>query len=150
MENNLRGMFQLMARRFGLLSERCCETCCGDRLTVMQSHVLFEIKRRHNPSIQDVANALGMDVTTFSRQAKTLAEKGLIKKTPAPSDNRIQILSLTPEGAALEQSVDEQVNETLRQLLSHLSDFERESVIRSIGLLNDAMQKSNLCCIPPK
>jgi DNA-binding MarR family transcriptional regulator len=77
-------------------------------------------------------------------------ERGLVKKTPEPNDNRIQILSLTPEGEAIDQSIDFQVNKNLYNVLEHLSDFERESVIRSIKLLNDSMEKSNTCCIPPR
>ncbi|WP_029192528.1 MarR family winged helix-turn-helix transcriptional regulator [Paenibacillus harenae] len=146
--NNLRAMFLVLARRFGFLSELCCENCCGQEISLVQSHILFEIKNQHNPSIQDVANALGADITTFSRQVKALAEKGLVKKTPHQDDNRVQILSLTPEGEAVNLGIDIQVNQNLYDVLSHLSDFERDSVIRSIGLLNDAMLKSKSCCTP--
>ncbi|MGI2295942.1 MarR family winged helix-turn-helix transcriptional regulator [Paenibacillus sp. GXUN7292] len=148
-ENNLRAMFLILARRFGFLSEQCCDNnCCGQEISLTQSHILFEIKQQNNPSIQDVSNALGVDITTFSRQVKALVEKGLVKKTPHPDDNRIQVLSLTPEGEAINLSIDVQVNQNLYEVLSHLSDFERESVIRSIGLLNDAMLKSKSCCTP--
>jgi DNA-binding MarR family transcriptional regulator len=150
MDNNLRSMFQILARRFGFLSEQCCENCCRESISLMQSHILFEIKKQHKPSIQDIANELGVDITTFSRQIKALVERGLVKKTPEPNDNRIQILSLTPEGEAIDQSIDFQVNKNLYSVLEHLSDFERESVIRSIKLLNDSMEKSNICCIPPR
>ena len=149
MEANLREAFQLLARRFGFLCENCC--CCGEKeVSLMQSHILFEINRLHQPSVQEAANALGVELTTFSRQIKALVERGLVKKSPHPSDNRVQILGLTPEGSAVERRIHNQVNGMLQEVLSHLSDFERESVIRSIYLLNEAMQKSRTCCIPPR
>ena len=49
-----------------------------------QSHILFEIRRRGSPSMQQVAEELGMDVTTFSRQAKSLEGKGLIVRQVSP------------------------------------------------------------------
>ena len=148
--NNLRGMFQMVVRRFGFLNDQCCESCCGQEVSTMQSHILYEISRQMNPSIQDVANALGLDITTFSRQVKALVEKGLVKKTPNPSDNRVYILSLTEKGTTVEESINNEMNTYLNKILSHLSDYEKESVIRSIKLLDDAMRKSDDYCCSPK
>lgn len=148
MQHNLRAEFLIMARRFGFLSENCCDNCCGQEISLIQSNILFEINNQHNPSIQNVSNALGVDITTFSRQVKSLVERGLVKKTPHPDDNRIQILSLTPDGESIHRNIDIQMNQNLYDALSHLSDFERESIFRSIKLLNEAMLKSNSCCTP--
>lgn len=144
---SLRTTFQLLTRSFGLLSENCCESCCGQDLSMVQSHILYEIKRQHHPSMQDAANALGADITTFSRQVKTLVEKGYVKKTPDPNDNRINILSLTAAGEEAETAMESTMNENLEQIMSRFSDFERQSIINSLNLLNRAMQESELCCI---
>lgn len=147
-QQDLRAMFLVLARRFGFLSEQCCDNCCGPEITLQQSHILFEIKRLNKPSVQEVANSLGVDITTFSRQVKALVEKGFVNKTPHPDDNRIQVLTLSAQGEAINSNLDRQVNSNLQQVLSNMSAFERESVIRSIGLLNDAMLKSDSCCSP--
>lgn len=147
--NNLRGLFQMVVRRFGFLNDQCCENCCGQEVSTIQSHILYEVSRQTNPSMQDVAGALGLDITTFSRQVKTLVEKGLVKKTPHPNDHRVNILSLTDIGREIEYNINNEMNKYLNQILSHLSDYEKESVVRSISLLDDAMRKSeNNCCSP--
>lgn len=148
--NNLRSVFQMIVRRFGLLNERCCEDCCGDDISLVQSHILYEISRQNSPSMQDVAGALGLDITTFSRQIKTLSERDLVKKTPHPNDNRVNLLSLTSKGEATEQKINQEMNHSLQQIFSPLSDFERETVIRSLFLLDEAMRKSESSCCPPK
>jgi len=148
--NNLRSLFQMIVRRFGFLNEQCCENCCGEEISLLQSHILYEIKRQNDPSMQEVAGALGIDITTFSRQIKTLVDRELVKKTPHPNDNRINILSLTEKGETMELNIDQEMNHYLSQILSHLSEYERESVIRSVKLLNDAMKKSESYCCPPK
>lgn len=150
MSTNLRTTFQLLIRRYGTLSENCCENCCDSGTSLEQSNILHEIKRQHNPSMQEIANALGIDITTFSRQVKTLIERRLVKKTPDPQDNRIQILSLTEEGEKLNTDIDQQVNSNLEQVLSQLSEFERQSVINALHLLDKAMVQSYVCCPPPK
>jgi Transcriptional regulators len=147
---NVRNMFQLLSRNFGLINEQCCDNCCGQAISLVQCHILNEINRQHHPSMQEIASALGMDITTFSRQIKTLVDKGLVKKTPHPADNRINILSLTPEGLEIENSINVTVNAQLNGVFSTMSEFERETVIRSIKLLNDAMQNTAFCCIPPR
>ncbi|MFD1779019.1 MarR family winged helix-turn-helix transcriptional regulator [Fredinandcohnia salidurans] len=148
--NNLRSLFQMVVRRFGFLNEQCCENCCGEEISLLQSHILYEIKRQNDPSMQEVAGALGIDITTFSRQIKTLVDREIVKKTPHPNDNRVNILSLTEKGETMEINIDQEMNHYLSQILSHLSEYERESVIRSVKLLNDAMKKSESYCCPPK
>jgi DNA-binding MarR family transcriptional regulator len=150
MEMNLRTTFQLLIRRYGTLSEKCCDNCCDSGTTLIQSDILHEIKRQHNPSMQEIAYALDIDITTFSRQVKTLVERRLVKKTPDPQDNRIQILTLTPEGEILNTEIDKKVNSDLEQVLSQLSEFERHSVVNALDLLEKAMLQSYVCCPPPK
>lgn len=150
MEMNLRTTFQLLIRRYCTLSEKCCDNCCDSGTTLMQCNILHEIKRQHNPSMQEIAYALDTDITTFSRQVKTLIERRLVRKTPDPQDNRIQNLSLTPEGDILNTEIDKQVNSDLEQVLSQMSEFERQSVISALHLLEKAMLQSHACCPPPK
>jgi DNA-binding MarR family transcriptional regulator len=147
---NVRNLFQILSRNFGLLHEQCCESCCGQEVSLVQSHILYEINRQHKPSMQEISSKLGMDITTFSRQVKTLVEKGFVKKTPHPEDNRINILALTPEGLAIENSINLTVNAQLNSVLSAMTPFERETVLRSIQLFNETIQQSPSCCVPPK
>lgn len=142
---NLRGMFQIMTRRFGLLNKNCCSTG-GCDISLIQSHILYEIDQQHNPSMQQIAETLGIDITTFSRQVQSLVKMSLVKKTPDPNDRRIHILSLTTEGKYIATTIDQQMNNFLNEVFSHMNDFEKETVVRSIKLLNDAMAKSSACC----
>ncbi|MDF1510143.1 MarR family winged helix-turn-helix transcriptional regulator [Robertmurraya sp. DFI.2.37] len=142
---NLREIFQIMARRFGFLNKNCCSVG-GSEISLTQSHILYEIDRQHQPSMQQIAETLGIDITTFSRQVQSLIKMNLVQKTPAPEDKRVQILSLTIEGKYVAKTIDEQMNLFLNEVFSHMNDFEKETVIRSIKLLNDAMSKSSMCC----
>jgi len=98
--------------------------------------------------MQQVADALGMDITTFSRQIQNLVKRGLVKKTPLPEDRRVYTLSLTAEGKSVAAAIDQEINRYLDEIFSHMSEFEKETVIRSIKLLNECMGKSSVCCKP--
>ncbi|MHA6532586.1 MarR family winged helix-turn-helix transcriptional regulator [Paenibacillus sp. BAC0078] len=146
---NTRELFQIMTRRFGLLNKNCC-TIGGSDITPVQSHILYEIDRQHNPSMQQIAETLGTDITTFSRQVQSLIKMGLIKKTPVPTDRRISTLLLTVQGKYVATTIDSQMNSYLEEVFSYMSEFEREMVIRAVRLMNDAMAKSERCCRPVK
>jgi DNA-binding MarR family transcriptional regulator len=145
---NVRELFQIMTRRFGFLNKNCC-SAGGCDISLIQSHILYEIDRQHKPSIQKVAEALGTDITTFSRQVQSLIKMKLVKKTPDPDDRRVNLLSLTTEGKYVAASIDQQMNDYLNEIFSHMNDFEKDTVIRSIKLLNEAMAKSGQCCSTP-
>lgn len=142
---NIRELFQVMTRRFGLLNKNCC-SAGGFEISLIQSHILYEIDHQHKPSMQQIAETLGTDITTFSRQVQSLVKMNLVKKTPDPTDRRISILSLTTEGKFVATMIDQQINSFLNEVFSYMSEFEQETVIRSIKLLNNAMAKSSACC----
>ncbi|MBS4203685.1 MarR family winged helix-turn-helix transcriptional regulator [Lederbergia citrea] len=144
---NIRGMFQIMTRRFGLLNKNCC-SIGGCEISLIQSHILYEIDNQNKPSMQQIAETLGTDITTFSRQVQSLVKMNLVKKTPDPVDKRISILSLTTEGKYIAATIDQQMNAFLSEVFSQMNEFEKETVIRSIQLLNNAMAKSSACCKP--
>ncbi|KAF6589071.1 winged helix-turn-helix transcriptional regulator, partial [Paenibacillus sp. EKM208P] len=77
----------------------------------VQSHILYEIDRQHKPSMQQIAETLGTDITTFSRQVQSLTKMNLVEKTPDPSDRRVYTLSLTVEGKYVATTIDTQMND---------------------------------------
>lgn len=148
MEPNLRELFQVFSRRFGFLNKDCCQAG-GHNISLVQSHILYEVERQHEPSMQQVAESLGTDITTFSRQVQSLIKINLISKTPDPKDRRISILSLTKEGKEVAENIDGQMNQYLDDIFSNMSLEEQEMVIRSIQLLNKSMEKTTKCCTTP-
>jgi DNA-binding MarR family transcriptional regulator len=152
---SVREELQLFVRRFGLLNASCCEECCGEQVSMAQGHILFEIRRAGNPTMQQVAEELGMDITTFSRQAKSLEGKGLITRQVSPGDRRVNLLALTPAGEEVMGRIDRYMTDSIEQLFSSMTPFEKESVIRALGLLNESLgrtacpdgaAKNNIAC----
>ena len=142
---SVREELQIFVRRFGLLNANSCEECCGEQVSMPQGHILFEIRRKGNPSMQQVADELGMDITTFSRQAKSLEGKELIVRRVSPDDRRVNLLMLTPAGEEVMERIDRYMAEKIERIFSTMSSFEKESVIRSLQLLNSALAKTDCC-----
>ncbi|WP_391118358.1 MarR family winged helix-turn-helix transcriptional regulator [Psychrobacillus sp. L3] len=144
---NKRELFQVLTRRFGLLNKNCCSIGSMD-ISSVQSHILYEIDKQTSPSMQQIAETIAMDITTFSRQVQTLIKMELVNKTPSSKDKRVYILSLTVQGKFVATTIDQSMNAYLEEVFSHMNEFEIETVIRSIKLLNQAMSKSSVCCTP--
>jgi DNA-binding MarR family transcriptional regulator len=142
---SIREELQLFERRFGLLNASCCEECCGEQVSMVQGHILFEIRRVGNPSMQQVAEELGMDITTFSRQVKSLEGKGLVVRCVSPDDRRVSLLGLTHVGEEVMGRVDRYMTDRIERIFSCMTAFERETVVSSLGLLNSALAKTDCC-----
>ena len=139
---SIREQLQIFTRRFGLLNASCCDECCGEQVSLVQSHLLFEVRRAGNPSMQRVAEELGMDITTFSRQVKGLEIKGLVVRRVSSEDRRVSLLGLTAAGKLVLEKIDRYMAGKLERVFECMSNFERETVVRSLGLLNDAVSRS--------
>ncbi len=147
--SSVRETLQIFVRRFGLLNAECCDRCCGEQVSMVQSHILSEVRRMGNPSMQRVAEELGMDVTTFSRQVKSLETKGLVSRQSWPDDRRVSLLGLTGEGEQVMNKIDLYMAARIERIFSHLTPFERETVVRSLELLNVAVAREdgkNIAC----
>ncbi|HSP22378.1 MAG TPA: MarR family winged helix-turn-helix transcriptional regulator [Planococcus sp. (in: firmicutes)] len=142
-----RELFQTMVKRFGLLNRNCCEVGSLD-ISMVQSQILYEISKRRNAPMQEVADALGTDISTFSRQIQNMIKLDLIKKSPSEADKRIYLLSLTEQGKKVAQEIQKEMESHLDEIFSHMNEFEKETVLRSMALLNQAMAKSSVCCKP--
>lgn len=145
--DNKRELFQVLTRRFGLLNKNCCSVGAID-ISSVHSHILYEIDKQHEPTMQQIAETLAIDVTTFSRQIQTLIKMELVTKSPSLNDKRYYVLALTTQGKFMASTIDASMNDYLNEIFSHMNEFEQETVLRSIKLLNNAMSKSSVCCTP--
>ncbi len=144
---DVRAILQVTMRRFGMLNKNCCSV--GDHdISQVQSHILYELARAEGPSMQQVAETIGMDITTFSRQIQTLVKLELVEKRQSAEDKRVYHLYLTENGKKVEREINQQMLHYLTNVFTHLSEKESEEVVESLKVLNAAMSKSNMCCKP--
>jgi DNA-binding MarR family transcriptional regulator len=143
---NIRETLQLLVRRFGLFQKEGAQ-CCG--VSVMQSHILYELRKRPNQSLLDLAGILGVDTSTLSRQIQQLVELGLVNRTPDPKDRRYVLLSLTQAGEKMDSDIANQMTDYIRNLLKFIPEEKHQQVKESLELLCAAMRQSPDCCTPP-
>jgi DNA-binding MarR family transcriptional regulator len=88
LRRSARGMTQLYDTGMG-----------GGGLKVTQMPILVGLGAGGSMPVGTLADALGLDRTTLTRNLKLLEQRGLVTTAPHPDDARVRIVSLTPEGA---------------------------------------------------
>lgn len=112
--------------------------CCG--VTLAQCHSLLELSRREH-SLTALADALDLDTSTLSRTVESMVKAGLCERTTVADDRRSVRLALSALGRSKVNTINQTCDEYYGKVLEPLSDSDRRQVIRSVGLLADAMRR---------
>ena len=83
------------------------------------------------------AQAIGADKSRIISDLDELQERGLIKRQPDDADRRVHLLWLTPEGSALQESVQSAIRRREKQILALLPPGDREAFLRSLQALSE-------------
>ncbi len=143
---NVREVFQLLVRRFGILQKDSSQ-CCG--ISVIQSHVLYELHKRPNISLNDLSQMLCIDTSTLSRQIQNLVELEMVNRSPDPKDRRYVVLSLTEKGEQQQEEIARQMELYVQNIFQQIPQEKHQQVLESLTLVSEAMSKSADCCTPP-
>ncbi|MBY6037808.1 MarR family transcriptional regulator [Fictibacillus nanhaiensis] len=135
---DVRNLFHVLNRRFSLLQKNGFREE-GIDISLIHSHILFEIDKHTQPSMQQLADLLGIDITTFSRQIQTLVKANLVKKRAKQEDKRVYVLSLTQKGKQTADQIDTIINTHLERVFLKLNDFEKDTIIHSLKIVTKAM-----------
>jgi DNA-binding MarR family transcriptional regulator len=83
-----------------------------------------------------LAQAIGADKSRIIADLDELQERGLIQRRPDAADRRVHLLSLTPAGSQLRQSVQSAIRRREEQILARLPPTDREAFVRSLQALS--------------
>lgn len=130
---------RILFRRLNLLNASCCDECCSEQVSMAQCNILREVRLHPGLSMHCIAEELGMDITTLSRQIKSLEAKDVVFRHALPRDRRVSLLELTPAGIEVLERIDAYLSKRIAGIFDRMSGFEQETVIGSLALLNNAM-----------
>jgi DNA-binding MarR family transcriptional regulator len=82
-----------------------------------------------------LAQAIHADKSRIIGVLDELQERGLIQRQPDEADRRVHLLSLTPAGDQLRQSVEAGIRRQEEQVLAALPPADRDAFLRSLKFL---------------
>lgn len=87
----------------------------------------------------DLAAETLLDLSTVSRQIRSLVDRGLVERRPDPEDRRGALLSATEAGLTAVQQYREQRDHEMDLMLADWSARDREELVRLLGRFNDEL-----------
>ena len=82
-----------------------------------------------------LANKLGLDASTLTRNVNKLLMLQYLSKTTSQYDKRIQTIHLTKKGSALKAALYDEINNLNNRAIKQLSIDEKENIHLSIEKL---------------
>lgn len=102
------------------------------------SHHLY---RKSNLTMGELSSALSMPLSTATGMVDWLVNDGYVQRLPDPEDRRIVRVALTDSGRELHKMVEDFVGQRFQQIMSCLTDEERDTLFAIIRKVVSAMRK---------
>lgn len=103
-------------------------------ITAQQFHALREIKHPA-PTVSEMSVCLGLKLPATTRLLRRLEDKNFINRTQDSKDRRIFRVSLTSEGIAYMEKLQETREKFINDMFGNLSLEEQEKIVTGIKLL---------------
>jgi DNA-binding MarR family transcriptional regulator len=113
----------------------------GSRLDRMALIVLGTLAKCGPARLTTVAERIGFDPSTVSRQVADLQKAGLLSRAADPLDRRAVLLETTTEGQSLMARLSQSRRKRLERLLTDWSDEDITTLANLLGRLNEATEK---------
>lgn len=106
----------------------------GD-LTVTQISALTSLELGGALTPRELADAERVQPPTMTKIVAKLEERGLVRRTPHPTDGRQVVLAATEQGKAVLAQHERARDEWLARALAGLSPDERDTLLRAAEIL---------------
>lgn len=94
--------------------------------------LLVTIERFGPLGVVDLANRVGRDYTTVSRQVKKLETAGLVQKTSNPEDRRVSAVSVSEAGKAMTGKIDVARQQMMNARFENWTEQEVQDLFRLV------------------
>jgi len=113
-------------------------SCCSG-VTLAQCHTILEIEAQGEPTLNELAQSLGLDKSTLSRTIDGLVNIGLVERATHPDDRRSIRLSLTEQGRRTCDRINAQNDAFYTRILARIEPEGLPAVLQAFETLVRAM-----------
>ncbi|MDB5688114.1 MAG: putative transcriptional regulator, MarR family [Rhizorhabdus sp.] len=124
----VRGFNRFYTRKLGVLEQNLLDS----PYSLTEARVLYELGHRDNLSAKQIAGDLGLDPGYLSRILQNFHDKGLITRTPLPSDRRQVQLGLTTKGRLASGRLNRSSHDYIAGLLAPLTPGAHDRVVQAM------------------
>ena len=120
-------------------------------LTRQQGFALGYIEENQARGViaRELAQMSGTTPASVASLLQGLEDRGYITRTPSPSDSRVKLLTVTPEGSRLIEGFEEEMSAAQVRLFSGLSAAEQDQLVTLLERIIDTADVP-LITAPPR
>ena len=122
------GLAQLSFLIHRLLERRSAE----HDLSIVQTRLLGVLRDR-KPTMNELGKLLGLDKSSVSGLVERAERRGLVTRTPSPTDGRAVLVALTDDGHSLVADASSRFATDVSALLDLLSPSDRSALSRLVS-----------------
>jgi DNA-binding MarR family transcriptional regulator len=119
-------------------------------ITMAQAKLLYVVTASRELTMSDIAQRLGVTVSTASGSVDHLVDLGLLRRVDDPSNRRQVRVSVTPLGLERLEQLRELGTSQLRALYDAMSDAELKVIVRAARIMARAVDASTLTAAPSR
>lgn len=108
----------------------------GVGINVAQYSLLKNLQRLDQPSITDLAEALGLDRSTLGRNLRVLEGRGLVRMDEG-EDQRNRLVALTTDGTACVAAALQAWEGVQARMVERMGDERRDALMSLLGELEN-------------
>lgn len=112
--------------------------------TWASGNVLLNIDLQNGTPATALGPKMGMEATSLSRILKNLEAKGLITREPHPTDRRVVIIKLTPEGLEKREEARQAVKAFNTHIMSKLTPEQLNAFFQVIQIIVREIESQNI------
>jgi DNA-binding MarR family transcriptional regulator/GNAT superfamily N-acetyltransferase len=127
--NAVRRFSRFYTRQLGLLQEGLLRS----PFSLTEGRVVYELAHRERSTPGELCQELGLDAGYMSRILKGFVDRGLVSRTPSPTDGRQSVLRLTEAGHAAFAAIDAASRGQVESMLSTLDAGDQERLVVAMG-----------------
>jgi DNA-binding MarR family transcriptional regulator len=136
--NQIRSFNRFYTNIIGLLDQHFLDS----PFSLTEGRVLYEICNTEECSAKKIRERILIDEGYLSRILDGFSKRGLIKKTPSLKDGRLRIIVPTEKGKREFQSLNENSNRLISQLIEKLSETERADLLNKMEGIRALLEKT--------
>ncbi|MGB9979745.1 MarR family winged helix-turn-helix transcriptional regulator [Methanobacterium sp.] len=109
-------------------------------LTIAEANAIYAVGPDEPKTMKQIAEILGVAVSTPTRTIDRLLEKGFVNRTVGKKDRRKLLIELTPKGKKLLEDIDKENLEITRKMLKGLSDGEIDTFKKILSKISENIE----------
>jgi len=133
----VRAFNRFYTRKLGVLDQHLGRS----PFSLSEARVLYELAHRDDLAAKEIGNELGLDPGYLSRIVQSFDEKGLITRTPLPTDRRQYQLSLTAKGRQTFAKLNLGSQNEVAAMLARLSASDAARLTQAMATIETVLEQ---------